>query len=377
METTVLSCKTHLTQGFAATVGFFDGVHRGHHFLIDQLKSQAVRHGLKSMAVTFDRHPRQVLHADWQPLLLTTLEEKQTLLAKTGIDSLTVLPFTPEMAQLTARQFLHDVLARQLGVKLLLTGYDNHFGHRTADSKEGFRQYVKYGREAGISVVKALPLPVPLADIPQDNVSSSLVRRLLSEGLVAQAATCLGREYSISGTVVHGHEQGRQMGFPTANLQVEPGTRLVPCGGVYAVRVHVPGCNHFLPAVTNIGTRPTFGASQPQTVETFIPDFSANLYGQTLTISFVERLRGEKQFGSAAELACQMALDVENAVSLLDERVKQVVLLNKAVPHVDKAAPHVDKSAPYDDKAAPHADKSAPYDDKSAPHENRKKLENQ
>jgi riboflavin kinase/FMN adenylyltransferase len=313
MENILLSSQTHITESFATTVGFFDGVHCGHRFLIDQLRSEAKKHGLKSMVITFDRHPRQVLHADWEPLLLTTLEEKRQLLEATGIDCLTLLPFTVEMAQLTARQFLQDVLARQLGVKLLLTGYDNHFGHRSANSSEGFSQYERYGREAGISVVEAKPLAAPLDFAPNSNVSSSLVRRLLNEGLVEQAATCLGREYSICGTVEHGHEQGRLLGFPTANLNVEPHTRLVPRGGVYAVRVRVPDSSHYLPAVTNIGTRPTFGSSQQQTVETYIHNYSANLYGQPLTISFVARLRSEKQFGSTEELAQQMALDVEKS----------------------------------------------------------------
>ena len=299
------------TPGFAATVGFFDGVHRGHRYLIDQLKDEAARHGLKSMVITFDRHPRQVLCPDWQPQLLTTLEEKQLLLSTTGVDSITVLPFTPDLAQLTARRFISEVLAAQLGVKLLLTGYDNHFGHRTADSKEGFHEYVDYGREAGVEVVKAMPLAAHENDFGQACVSSSFVRRLLCEGMVEQAAECLGRQYSISGTVVHGHEQGRLMGFPTANMQVLPATRLIPLGGVYAVRVRLPHSTEELPAVTNIGTRPTFGSAQQQTVETYIPDFSADLYGQTISISFVARLRSERKFSSTAELARQMAMDVE------------------------------------------------------------------
>ena len=223
----------------AATIGFFDGVHRGHQFLVEQLRSEAQKRGLRSVVVTFDRHPRQVLQPDWHPQLLTTLAEKVRLLRLTGVDDVVVLHFDMQMASLSARDFMQQVLRRQLGVRLLLTGYDNRFGHRTADSNEGFDDYVAYGQQLGVEVLKALPYS-PLSANSDDishatTICSSLIRRLLSEGSVGEAAVCLGRPYALQGTVVHGQQVGRQMGFPTANLQLQDECQLVPQNGVYAV----------------------------------------------------------------------------------------------------------------------------------------------
>ena len=153
MKVIALTEKTRLTDCCAATIGFFDGVHRGHCYVLQQLLSLAAEHGWPSMAITFDRHPRQVVDASWHPRLLTTLEEKVLLLQQTGIDLLVVLPFDEQMARLSARDFMQQVLKEQLGVRLLLTGYDNRFGHRTPDTHEDFHDYVRYGQEMGIDVV--------------------------------------------------------------------------------------------------------------------------------------------------------------------------------------------------------------------------------
>ena len=289
----------------AVTVGFFDGVHRGHQFLVSQLCGVAASRGLEPVAVTFDRHPRQLLHSDWQPQLLSLTAEKEELLLAAGVRRVVVLPFTAEQAALSARDFMQQVLVRRLRAALLLTGYDNHFGHRTADSHEGYEQYVGYGRELGIDVVCGQPLLVD-----GQAVSSSRVRRQLSEGRVEEAAACLGRRYQLCGTVEHGHQRGRLMGFPTANLRLDSSQRLVPAAGVYATVATVGG--NSLPAVTNIGMRPTFDGHH-QTVETHILDYAGDLYGQPLRISFVARLRGEQHFGSADELARQMTADAEEA----------------------------------------------------------------
>jgi len=152
MRVISLTEETRLTGSYAATIGFFDGVHLGHRYVLQQLCRQARERGLPSMAITFDRHPRQVVDTSWHPLLLTTLDEKIELLRQTDIDLLVVLPFNEQMACLSARDFMRLVLKERLGVSMLLTGYDNRFGHRTADSHEGFDDYVKYGREIGIDV---------------------------------------------------------------------------------------------------------------------------------------------------------------------------------------------------------------------------------
>lgn len=306
MKVISLTDETRLTGNYAATIGFFDGVHRGHRFVTEQLRQLADTRGWPTMVITFDRHPRQVIQTDWQPLLLTTLDEKIQLLATTGIDLLVVLPFDQRMASLSASEFMQRVLVNQLGVRLLLTGYDNRFGHRTADTSEGFADYVRYGRGMGLDVICSTAAP-------GEKVSSSTIRRLLSEGNVADAAMCLSRPYSLSGTVVHGFQQGRTMGFPTANmLLADDSQRLIPKDGVYAVRVSLDAQSPTLPAITNIGMRPTFDGHR-RTIETHILDFTGNLYGQTITVYFIDRLRNEQHFASPEDLARQMADDEKAA----------------------------------------------------------------
>lgn len=299
--------------GYAATIGFFDGVHTGHRYVISQLRQVASRCGLPSMVVTFDRHPREVVHSQWQPQFLTTLDEKVQLLRQAGVDRVEVLPFDHALSQLTARDFMDRVLRQRLGVSVLLTGYDNHFGHRAAGSTEGFADYQAYGKLLGIDVVAGQPL-VGAEGVA---VSSSMVRRLLAQGLVEEAAHALGRHYSISGTVEHGHEVGRSMGFPTANLAVQP-RMMVPADGVYAVKVSIDGSDHGLLGVTNIGTRPTFDPdAHTRTIETHILDYAADLYGRRLRLEFIARLRAEQRFPSRQALARQMADDIARAKSYL------------------------------------------------------------
>ncbi|MBR1415877.1 MAG: riboflavin biosynthesis protein RibF [Prevotella sp.] len=298
----------------AATIGFFDGVHRGHQYLVEQLRRLAAERNLLSTVITFDCHPRQVLHADWQPQLLSTLAEKQALLRQTGIDRLEVLHFDEEMAALSARDFMRLVLREQLGVGLLLTGYDNHFGHREQGCTEGFGHYVGYGRELGMEVVCGQPLVLEGV-----SVSSSLVRSRLLEGRVEEAARFLDRPYEISGLVEHGEQQGRRMGFPTANLHVATLEKLIPAGGVYAVRVRLDDDSRCWPGMTNIGLRPTFGEGHRQTIETHLFGFTGDLYGRCITLSFVRRLRDEQHFSSPEALARQMAIDAEQCKIILSK----------------------------------------------------------
>ena len=299
----------------AVTIGFFDGVHCGHRALIGQLCEEARRRNLTTAVITFDRHPRMVLQPQWRPQLLSTLSEKRELLSQTGIDRVEVLHFDRQMADMTARQFMDEVLVRQMGAGLLLTGYDNHFGKRSEDSpREGFDDYVRYGRELGIEVVAGQPFE-------QDGMrmSSSFVRRLLADGQVNQAARCLGRPYSVSGEVVHGEAVGRRMGFPTANLQppaAMDGQKLMPGTGVYAVWVKVEDENGLHPGMMNIGRRPTFGGER-LTYEVHLMNFTGSLYGKTITVYFKERLRDERSFASVGELTRQMEADCQRATEIL------------------------------------------------------------
>lgn len=294
---------------YAATIGFFDGVHQGHQFLMRRLNEEARERGLLSMAITFERHPRQVVQGDWKPELLTDLHEKLRLLKATGIDVVVVLRFNRQMASLSAGEFM-QLMHDRLGVRMLLTGYDNRFGH---DRTEGFGDYQCYGCKIGIDVVCADALTVG-----QLNVSSSLVRRLLKAGNMEEANHCLGRPYSISGQVVHGEQIGRTIGFPTANLQPDD-DKLVPMDGVYAVMVDLDNDKR-LQGIMNIGTRPTFNGTH-RTLETNLLEPVGNLYGQRIFVHFIGRLRSERQFPSADALAEQIQKDIEQAKDILNQEV--------------------------------------------------------
>jgi len=293
-----------------ATIGFFDGVHRGHCSLLSQVVRQAAQRNRQSTVVTFDIHPRQLVNPDFQPLLLTTLDEKLQLLSLQGIDRVAVLHFDEQMASLSARDFMSVVLSRQLNVDTLVLGYDSRFGHgRTA----GFADYEAYGHSMGIDVLRATPL---LSD-DGTPVSSSLVRNLLLSGNIAQANDALGRRYSLTGNVVDGFHEGRRLGFPTANLALADRQRLVPGRGVYAVWAELTGCGEPMPAMMNIGTRPTYNGSS-QTLEVHIIGYEGDLYGQDITVMFAERIRSEQPFDSPSALASQLQLDRKACIRILN-----------------------------------------------------------
>lgn len=285
-----------------ATIGFFDGVHRGHRFLIEQVRQYAHSQGMPSLLITFRTHPRQVMQADYQPKLLSTLTEKKELLADTGADYCAILEFTSRMSHLSAREFMSEVLKDRLNVKMLVIGYDHRFGHgRTG----GFSEYVEYGKELGIEVRRAEPLT--LSEIP---VSSSVTRAFLSEGEVEMAARCLMRPYALNGIVTSGFQIGRELGFPTANLQIEDMQKLIPKGGVYAVRVtDALTPSKVYAGMLNVGVRPTVGNGADLSVEVHILHFEGDLYGHQLTVEFMHRLRDEKKFRNKGELVNQLRAD--------------------------------------------------------------------
>ena len=287
-----------------ATIGFFDGVHIGHCHLIKMLKKVARERGVKSCVITFDRHPRQVVQPEWCPEMLTTLDEKTRLLKATGIDRCEVLHFDREMANQSARDFMLHTLKERLGVSILATGYDNRFGHNRS---EGFDDYVRYGKEIGIEVIRGDELTDG-----SNNVSSSSIRRMLKEGRIEDATRCLGREYTTTGTVVGGEHIGRTIGFPTANIRPNDSTKLIPANGVYAVDVW-SDTGEILRrrAMLNIGTRPTFDG-KATTIEVHIPHFAGNLYGSTLSIAFLRKIREERKFDSPEALVEQLNKDLNN-----------------------------------------------------------------
>ena len=287
-----------------ATIGFFDGVHIGHCHLINMLKKVARERGVEACVITFDRHPRQVVQPEWCPEMLTTLEEKTQLLEATGIDRCEVLHFDREMANQSAHDFMLHTLKEKLGVSILVTGYDNRFGHNRS---EGFEDYVRYGKEIGIEVIKGEELTDG-----SNNVSSSSIRRMLKEGRIEDATRCLGREYQLTGTVVGGEHIGRTIGFPTANIRPNDSSKLIPANGVYAVDVwSQAGDINRERAMLNIGTRPTFNGTAT-TIEVHIPHFAGNLYGSTLSIAFLRKIREERKFDSPEALIEQLNKDLNN-----------------------------------------------------------------
>lgn len=292
-----------------ATIGFFDGVHRGHRFLIDHVVKMARSSGLDATVITFDRHPRQVLHADYQPRMLSTLDEKLAHLRQTALDNIVVLHFDEQLARLSARDFMASVLLRQLNVRKLVMGYDNRFGHNRAET---FADYVRYGAELGIEVVADTALA-----IDEVNVSSSVVRRFVESGNLPMANACLGYPYQIQGVVVPGLQNGRKMGFPTANIDVSGTGKLLPESGVYAVRVQLEDNETPHGGMINIGIRPTFNGKK-MSVEVHLFDFDGNLYGKRLSVTFYKRIRGERKFNSMEALSRQLADDKRQIEAFLE-----------------------------------------------------------
>jgi riboflavin kinase/FMN adenylyltransferase len=291
------------TENFSAcvaTVGFFDGVHAGHRFLIEELKSLAHSQNLKSVVVTFSSHPRKVLNFNFQPDLLTTLSEKLIQLESTGIDICVVLEFTIEMANLSAYEFLKTILSEQLNVRTLLVGHDHRFGHNRTD---GFPEYKNFGQMLGIDVIQATRYKT----IDDKHISSSEIRLALQKGDIEHANRLLSYKYFIRGKVVEGFKVGQKIGFPTANIEPEDNCKLIPAIGVYAVRVRRN--NQIYKGMMNIGHRPTLNNGDRITIEVHIIDFNMDIYRETLEIDFIRKIRDEQKFGSIDELIKQLQKD--------------------------------------------------------------------
>ena len=285
-----------MRKGFALTIGFFDGVHQGHHYLLQQLEELAAANGLSAAAVTFDRHPRTVVQPNFVPSLLTTQEEKLDLLSKAFSGKIIVLPFTQELSEMTAKEFMQNILRDKLNAELLLMGYNHRFGHGGGNPED----YVTWGHETGIKVCLAKALA-------GEKVSSSRIRNLISLGDVKKANNLLGYPYFLTGEVTEGKQIGRQIGFPTANLTL-PEQKLMPACGVYAVWVTMPDHSK-RGGMLCIGHRPTVEQNGEISVEVHIFDFNGNLYGTSISIDFIEKLRDERHFNSLEELQKQLILD--------------------------------------------------------------------
>lgn len=294
------------------TSGTFDGVHLGHQKIISRLTEIADRGDAKgqkgeTVVLTFWPHPRTVVSNDSQGLkLLSTLEEKTELLEAAGVDHLVVIPFTRSFSELSSAEFIQQILVDQIGTKKLVIGYDHHFGR----NREGSFDYLQqHAHEYGFEIEE-----IPRQDVEHVGVSSSKIRKALLEGDLETSTKFLGRPYSLSGTIVKGQQLGRTIGFPTANIQVDDPSKLVPSNGIYATEVIYKGKT--LGGAMSIGTRPTVGGTH-RTLEVFIFDFNQEIYGERLTVRFIEYLRPELKYEGLAALVDQMHLDVEQARIIL------------------------------------------------------------
>lgn len=308
----------HFDRPGVITIGSFDGVHRGHAQLIETLIEHARTRGAVSVIVTLNPHPRLVLRPDSPMQLLSTLDERVKLLAEQGLDYVVVFPFSLEQSKLRAREFV-ELMRNHLNMVELICGPNFALGYK----REGTIPVLQdLGKEFGFTVTVVEP-----HEFEDGIISSTRVRDLVASGEVAHAASLLGRYPALRGIVVHGDHRGRELGFPTANLDV-PDRKLIPANGIYAVRVRLG--DEWYNGAASIGVRPTFGGGK-RLVEIFLLDFSRWIYGEELEVFFVDRLRDEEKFENIQSLLDQMALDVRNARMILGR-------VNPGKPRV--AVPH-------------------------------------
>lgn len=280
-----------------ATIGMFDGVHIGHRYLITQLKAQCD----EAVVVTFGNHPRWVVTGKREPQLLTTAEEKSEILRNLGVTPM-VIAFDERVRQMTAREYVEE-LVRYAGINRLVLGFNNSIGSdrlSVADDEA-------LSAATGVEIVRAAELP------GDERVNSSSIREILSEGNVVDAARLLSRPYSLEGKVGHGRALGRTIGYPTANVEVNSADKIVPAIGVYAADAETEAGDRYR-AVVNIGRRPTVEDGEGTvTIEAYLDGYSGELYGQSLRVQFLRRLRGERKFADLAELQSAIAHDVRQA----------------------------------------------------------------
>jgi riboflavin kinase/FMN adenylyltransferase len=293
---------------FIATIGFFDGVHLGHRYLLQLLKDEAKKAGKKSLVISFDKHPKTILPTDYIPSLLTGNVEKIQLLEDFGIDACVLLPFDIQMASLSAYEFLKQIIVDKLGVDTLFIGYNHRFGR---NREEGILEYIKYGKELGVKVIEETSF-----EFDNTQISSSIIRRLIECGDVEKAKLFLSYPYTLEGLVVIGNKIGQTIGYPTANLEVCEENKLIPPYGVYAVQV--VSKNKAFWGVLNIGNRPTLNLDNKATIEVHIINFSENIYGEKITVKFFRKIREEIKFNSLEDLTTQIGKDKQLVLDLIN-----------------------------------------------------------
>lgn len=301
------SSNSHINKNSIVTIGTFDGVHIGHQEILKRLISIGERESLDSVVLTFFPHPRMVLQKDSKIKLLNTIDERQNILTDLGIDKIVIQKFTIEYSRLTAIEFIRDILVNKLHAKIVVVGYDHHFGRNRSANIEDLKEY---GEVYDFKVIE-----IPAQDIANVAVSSTKIRNALSKGDIETANKFLGYKFMITGTVVKGNGLGKTINYPTANISIAENYKLIPKKGVYIVNSVVN--NNIVFGMMNIGKKPTVRGKK-KTIEVHFFDFDKDLYGQKLQINFLKRIRNEEKFDSIKELQSQLKKDKDFALSYID-----------------------------------------------------------
>ncbi|WP_396217066.1 bifunctional riboflavin kinase/FAD synthetase [Flavobacterium sp.] len=291
------------------TLGTFDGVHLGHNVILDKICNTAKQENLESVLLTFFPHPRLIVSNDSEIKMLNTMAEKAKLLKQKGIQNFIIHPFDKLFSELSPREFVAQILVKQLNIQKIIIGYDHKFGkNRAAD----FNDLIAFGKEFGFEVEE-----ISAKQVDEVAVSSTKIRNSLLEGNISLANDYLGYSYMLSGIVVKGNQLGRTIGFPTANIEVSENYKLIPKNGVYIVSAIVN--NQTIFGMMNIGIKPTLGDNVP-TIEVHLLDFSEDIYGQEIQVNVIERLRDEQKFESFEALKSQLEIDKTNTVDYFKKR---------------------------------------------------------
>ncbi|MCD6487550.1 MAG: bifunctional riboflavin kinase/FAD synthetase [Syntrophobacterales bacterium] len=298
--------------GAVITIGNFDGVHLGHREIFRKIVKEAGERNTKSVVITFDPHPQKIMHPEKRPFfLLTPLNQKLDLIRSCGVDAVILIKFSTEFAEITAGEFVENILWGKLRLSKLFVGYDYVFGK----DKGGNAEFLKaYGKKLGFQVEE-------ISAVKTDGMisSSTNIRLSILEGNVKLASEMLGRPYGVSGTVVKGYRRGTDIGYPTANIKSE---KVIPATGVYVIIAELEGIRHR--GVINIGCNPTFG-NEEISAEVHLLDFEGDIYGEAITILFIDRLRDEIKFKGPEELARQIKKDIERAREILSSRAANML----------------------------------------------------
>ena len=291
------------------TVGVFDGVHIAHQEILRRMKEEKLKTGARTVLVTYDPHPQEVLHPNEKFYILTTIDERIELLSDYDLDIIFVVNFTPEFSNITAEEFCKEIMLGRIGLRKVIVGYNHAFGKNREGNPEKLKGFgEKYGFEVEL---------IPQLLVENNPVSSSKIRSILNEGNVRLASKLLGRYYFINGVVVKGSGRGKELGIPTANIEPISLRKLMPKNGVYVVRVTIDRKHYF--GLMNIGYRPTFELDSERVAEVNIFDFDEEIYFKHIKVEFIDRLRDEMKFPTPRELVEQIERDKKDAVKLIEK----------------------------------------------------------